>query len=808
MTIILQDLRQAFRRLVKKPGFATTAIITIALGIGGGTAIYSVVRGVLLKPLPFEDPDRLVTLDVMGTRGFHISLSIPNYIDWRDRNRSFSSFGASTGWDLTLSGEGPAQIIRGRAVLGDFFAVLGIDAALGRVIPAPETEPGAENIVVLSHGFWQQTFGGDPAIVGRTITLQDAPVTVVGVLDRGVGFPNAGVDAYFPMGVMAERLPWDNRGSSFGTRAIARLAPGVTSQAAQSDMDRVGREVRELEGEDVAVAEIRSLNDFYVGNVRSSVWILVGAVVFVLLISTANVANLLLARGETRRRDLAVMSALGAGRHALVRAQLVESLLISGIGGVAGIALAYVSLPMITSLLAGNLSLTLLDRVAIDGGVLAFAAVLSVVTGVAFGILPALRNSQLELYNELRNQGRGSDGGGNRTRSVLVIAEVALALVLLVGAGLMMRALQELTNVDKGFEAENVLAARITLPRETYTTKESWLGFQEELLERVDALPGVTASAVTLLLPLADRSWEMSIFPADVPFDREQAPSVLFGIVSSDYFAVLGVPLVEGRSFSNADRDGTILVAIIDETMAERFWPGESAVGKQVNLPFNDAELDLLTVVGVARNVRHYELQSPSRIQVYVPVTQSGARWGMSMNVIVKTVVPPTNLAESLRREVAEIDSEVPVSQLSTMERYVDNQLSTSRALQSVLILFGAVAFALSGIGIFGVMSYTVAQRTREIGIRVALGAQNSDILKRILGQGMMLVATGIGIGLASAAGLTRYLESVLFQVSPMEPAVYAGAVVFLTVVAFLAAYLPARRATRVDPVLVLKEEV
>ena len=391
---------------------------------------------------------------------------------------------------------------------------------------------------------------------------------------------------------------------------------------------------------------------------------------------------------------------------------------------------------------------------------------------------------------------------------MLVIAEVALALVLLVGAGLMMRALQELTNVDKGFEAENVLAARITLPRETYTTKESWLGFQEELLERVNALPGVTASAVTLLLPLADRSWEMSIFPADVPFDREQAPSVLFGIVSSDYFDVLGVPLLQGRSFTNADRDGTILVAIIDETMAERFWLGESAVGKQVNLPFNNEELDLLTVVGVARNVRHYELQSPSRIQVYIPVTQSGARWGMSMNVIVKTVVPPTNLAQALRREVAEIDSEVPVSQLSTMERYVDNQLSTSRALQSVLILFGMVAFALSGIGIFGVMSYTVAQRTREIGIRVALGAQNSDILKRILGQGMMLVATGLGIGLASAAGLTRYLESVLFQVSPMEPAVYAGAVVFLTVVAFLAAYLPARRATRVDPVLVLKEEV
>lgn len=803
-------MRFALRSLARHPVFAGVGTLTIALAVAGNTTIFAVLKALVLDPLPFKNPAELVTLDVRSNRGFLVSTSIPNYRDWAG-SRAFRSVGASAPWAMILTGRDQAQVLTQQAVLGDFFGTLGVTAYRGRLFLPAETEPGAEATLVLSYGFWRVRLGGDPDILGQTLVLDQRPYLVVGILPQGFGYPSPDVDAYLPMGSIPG-LPWDDRQSSFGTRIVARLARGATPSLAQQDLDRITAGVEAQVGQVIGHPELRTLTDFYVRDLQRQAWVLMVAVGFVLLIAVANVGSLVLARGEDRRREIAVRAALGARRRELVRLLLSESLLLSSLGGVLGLGLAFAAIRALVPMLPSDIPQLLTGRVHVDGGVLLFTLLVATGAGLLFGIVPALRGSSVDLAPELREGTRGSSSRQG-LRSGLVVTEVALSLVLLIGAGLMLESLGNLRTVDKGFDADRVLTGRVGLAQQRYPNQERWRAFFEELLPRVAALPGVRAAAVSLLLPLSNRSWELGILPDNVAYDRTRAESVLYNIVSSEYFQAMGVSLLRGRAFTPEDRDGAPLVAIIDETMATKFWPGEDAIGRRVSFETanNSNRPDdppvWRTVVGVVKNVRHYELANPSRIQVYVPLQQTHNRWGMGMNVILRTDVPPATLLEPLRREVARLDKDVPLSAPRPLEDYVTGDLSGSRVLSILLATFGGVALLLAAVGIFGLVSYSVAQRSREIGIRMALGADARSVFGWVGRLGLGLAGLGVGLGLIAAAVVTRLIRTLLYNVGPLDPALYAGLAVLLIGVSLLATYLPARRAIRIDPASVLKQE-
>ncbi len=801
----------AIRTLRKHPAYATVGALTVALAVAGNTAIFAVVKALVLDPLPYRDANRLVTLDVRSTRGFLISTSIPNYRDW-GAGRAFSRYGAEAGWGMTLTGRGDAERLDLRAVLGDFFGTLTASAYRGSLFPAAATEPGAAAVIVLGYGFWQQRFGGDPGVVGQTMILDERPYVVVGVLPPGFGYPSPAVDGYVPMGSIPG-LPWADRQSSFGTRVVARLAQGVTPRLAQQELDRLTSNVEAQLGQPIAHPEIRTLTDFYVHGLRRQAWVAFGAVGCLLLIAVANVGGLALVRGEDRRREVAVRAALGAGRGKLIRVLLGESLLLAFLGGALGLALAFAAVHGLGPLLPREIPQLLRERIGIDGGVLVFTLAITTVAGLLFGVVPALRVSDLQLAGELREGARGSSTGRQHLRSALVVAEVALSLVLLVGAGLMLESLANLRHTDKGFDETSVLTARIGLPRQRYATEDRWLGFFTDLLPRMAALPGVRGAAFSLLVPLSDRSWEMGILPDNVAYDRKDARSVLYNVVSPSYFRVMGIPLLRGRTFTASDRDGAPLVAVIDETMAARFWPGQNPIGRRIsfetversNRP--DATPVWRTVVGVVKNVRHYELANRSRIEVYVPLEQTHGSWGMSLYALLKTSVPPASLAAPLRREVAAQDADVPLTDVQPLSAYVRGDLAGSHALGVLLTAFGVVALGLAGVGIFGLVSYSVTQRGREIGIRLALGAEAQEVVRWVGGRSLGLTALGVACGLAVAVPLTRLLRSLLYEVRPLDPPLYGGLALLLLLVAAAAAYLPARRAARIDPAGVLRQD-
>jgi putative ABC transport system permease protein len=811
-----QDLRFAVRMLRKRPGFTAVAVLTIGVGIAATTSIFSVVDGVLLEPLPVEEPERLVVPNVIGPSGFEISLSIPNFKDWRDRNRTFASLGANATRSRTLTGGERPEMVTTRIVLGDWFETLGVAPHLGRTIASDETWAGAGAIAVLTYAFWQRHFGGDPGALGRTLILDGETFTVVGVMPPEFVFPSASTDIFVPMGFYSERMCWEARGCSQGTWAIGRLAEGVTQTAAQEDLDRIAREISEEEGDQQAVARLESLSDAYVGDIRRQVWILMAAVAFVLLIACANVASLLLARVESRRRETALRTALGAGQTRMIRHFLTEAVVLGLTGGAFGLALAWIGVRLLVSMIPADVPSILHGRIDLDVTVLLFAFGAAALAGLVFGIAPALRAARPDLNSELKEGSRGSVGRGRqRLRSVLVIGEVALSLVLLIGAGLMIQSLGELRNVDKGFDPANVFTARVQLPQVRYDGPEPARAFWQELIERVEALPGASSASLSQIVPLQGNSWENFVFPEGVELEQENGRSVLYHMITPGHFETLGIPVLRGRGFTPADREGAQRVVVIDERMAEMFWPGEDAIGKRITYETEEVEDDhegdaprlWRTVIGVTRNTRHYELESPSRIQLYVPLQQSGLSWTTSMYVIAKTAGDPLALTELVRSEVEAMDPDVPLTEVETLEGYVDGAMAGSRAMSRLLTVFGGVALFLSAIGIFGVMSFSVVQRLREIGIRMALGANAGDVVRMVSLQGLGLTAVGVAIGLVAAFGLTRLMASLLYGVSPADPVTYAGFAAFLVAVSLLAAWFPARRATRVDPVIVLREE-
>jgi putative ABC transport system permease protein len=815
MGSLWQDLRYGLRTLVRRPGFAAVAVITIALGIGTTTAIFSVVNGVLLEPLPVHEPQQLVIPNVIAPTGYEISLSIPNFKDWRERSRSFQTFGANMSRNMTLTGTDRAAIVQTRAVLGDFFETLGVAPYMGRVIASDETWAGAAPLAVVTYRFWERRLGADPDALGRTISLDGVPYEIIGVMPPEFQFPSAETEVFLPMGFLSEDLCWDNRSCSQGTWAIARLSDGVGIEMAQADLDRVTRELSDEEGEQVAVARLQRLSDALVGDVRTPILILMGAVGFVLLIACANVASLLLSRGESRRRELALRAALGAGRGRVVRQLLTESVTLGLCGGVLGVGLAYLGLRVLIPASSSSIPAAAAERIGLDPTVLAFTFIVSVGAGLLFGVAPALRTSARQLVGALKEGGRSASVGRarQRLRSGLVVAEVALSLVLLIGAGLMIQSLRKLGNVDKGFVAENIFTARVSLPPGRYDSKQKTRRFFDDLLRRAQALPGVRTASLSQIVPLQGTSWEQSIVPEGTPREPENLQSVLYYMVTPDHFATFGMTLLRGRGFAEQDRDGVDPVCIIDETLAEKFWPGEDPIGKRVN--FEEAagstrENPILlwrTVVGVVRNVRHYELENPARITVYVPMEQSEGMWTTAMYVAAKTAGDPLQLAEPVRRELAALDPDVPLYRIETMQGYVRQAMSNTRLVGGLLSTFSVLALLLSAVGIFGVISFSVVQRLREIGIRMALGARKGDVLRMVTAQSLRVSLTGVALGLAAALALTRLLSSVLYQVDPVDPFTYVALAVFLVAVSTLASYLPARRATRVDPAIVLREE-
>ena len=805
MSLISQDAGYAVRALRRRPWLAGVAIGTMAIAIAANTAIFSIVSAVLLKPLPFHQPSQLVTIDSRSYNGFTVSTAIPNYRDWRDQSTIFQAVAASAGWNMTLTGEGSARVLTGRAVIGDFFGLLGLRPAIGRLPSAAELadHAGVPAVVVISDGFWREHFGADQSILGRAINLNGGPYTIVGVLPPGVGFDDPLIEIYFPMGSLPD-LPWDDRDSGFGTRVFGRLKPGIDLRSAQRDLDRVGRNVRAI-APTAALPEIRSLSQWYLGDVRGELRILMAAVAFVLLIAIANVGNLLMARAEERQRELSVRAAIGAGRRDIVRLLLVEAVVLAVAGGVVGIFLAFGAVRALVPLLPADLPALLVQRVHVDGAVLAFSVTLTVLAGFVAGLGPVWRCTRTGGI-ALRS-GTRVIAGSSRLRSSLVVLEVALAVIVIVGAGLMIRSLDRLAHVDKGFESAGVFTAAVSAEARG-DQRESWRSFYDQLRSGAAALPGVRTAALTLLVPLSERAWELRIHPEGVPVEAATGQSALFNIISPEYFAAFGIPLMRGRGFLESDRDGAPLVTVVDETLAQRFWPGVDPIGKRVTFERDSTNTPVYrTIVGVARNVRHYTLREASRIQVYVPAFQTNGRFGMVLRLALRTTVPPEQLAGPLRAMVAQLNPGSPVTQIETMDGYVDHALATLRAMTRVLAAFAAIALGLAALGVFGLVSFDVSRRLREIGIRVALGATAGGVLGWVVKRALSPALIGVAAGLVAAAFLTRVLSGLLFEVSPLSLPVYGLAGVSLAAVAVLAALLPARRATRVNPVMILNDE-
>ena len=817
------DLRYAARSLRRAPVFTTIAMLTLALGIGANSAIFSVVNAVLLNPFIVPQLDRLAFIEMRSNQGYDISLSIPNTRDLLAGARAFEAVGAARGSGATITGGEAPERIATQMVYGDFFTALGVQPLIGRVQSAAETERGAEATIVLGHAFWERRYAKDRAVIGQVINLNERPFTIIGVMPPRFEEISRGSDGYVPMGAYTD-LPWEQRGNSPGIVAVGRLRDGVGWEEVASDLGRVVRDVKTRGDEPGGTFTVEPLRTQLLGDAEPALFVVTAAVGLVLLIACANVANLLLARGESRSRELAVRAAIGAGRGRLVRQLLTESVLLALLGGTIGVVLAVIGVRALKAGIPSNVPGA--SHIGIDAPVLAFTFGISLLTGLAFGLVPALRASRTsaDLAEGLREGSRGSGDGRERQRlrGILVASEVALAVLLLVGAGLTARSFAALRAVDPGFEPDGIVTARVSPPVARYRERERWTGFYDALLERTRAIPGVRATALNTLVPLGGNSNETQVRAEGMA--QEDGQSVLQMMVSPDYLRTMQIQLVRGRGLEATDGPGAPFVAVVDEVMAERFWPGEDPIGKRITFEptpkpgrsfpgpgaeFNPDDFEPLwrTVVGVVRNVRHYELQSPSRMQVYYSYRQFAFPQTPTMYLFAKTDGDPAALTEALRRELRAIDPGLPLYQVRTMEEVVGARLATGRLVGALLGFFGTGALVLAAIGIYGVISYTVVRRTREIGVRIALGAQQGDVVRMVVGSGGRLALVGVAIGLAGAFALSRLIAGLLYGVKPWDPATFLVVPVVLGAVALFAAWLPARRAARTDPALALASD-
>jgi predicted permease len=798
-----QDLRFGLRMLRKNTGFSLVAILTLALGIGANSTIFSFFNGVLLRPLPYQEPDRLVLLDEIATKrgGGSLGVSFTNHLDWRAQNQVFTEIGGYHSITFTLTGTGDAEELPGAMASSGLFSLLGVPPLLGRTFTPEEDQRGSSRVVMLGYGVWQRRFGGDPKIIGRTVTLVNRAWEVVGVMSPDFKFP-AGAEFWIPLTLDTKGWPR----TMHGMGALARLKPGVTLAQAQSDMNNIARRLAEQypasnEGLDVRVTELRG---HLVKDYRRGLWILLGVVGFVLLIACANVANLLLARATARQREMAVRAALGASRWRILRQALGESLLLGTLGGGAGMLLAWLGLDLLLAAIPVELPYWM--QFKMDGRVLAFTLVISLLTSLIFGAAPAWQAARIDLSEALKEGGRsGTSGNRQQLRHLLVVAQVALALILLVGAGLMMRSFLRLQQVSLGFNPDNVLTLRVTVPGIGY--KGGSALFFHQLLERVNALPGVTNAGAIVALPLTDidNAWDIGLVTeSQANMSLQQAPRISLGIITPQYLRAMEIPLLTGRAFDGTDTQATPKVAIIDERLVRAHWPNASPLGQRIRIGQADDRADWYTIVGVAEAVQHDRPDVATRPTVYVPNLQKHVG---HQTLVVRSPLPPEALLVAIKNVVKEMDAKLPVTHVAMMRDVIAESIWQPRLYAVLFAVFAVVALLLAAVGIYGMMSYAVATRTNEIGIRMALGALPRDVLRLVVGQGMLLAFGGIGLGLVGASLLTRMLKALLFGVSATDPLTFAGVALLLTLVALLACWIPAQRATKVDPLIALRCE-
>ncbi len=796
-----QDLRFGARMLLKQPGFSLIAVVTLALGIGANTAIFSIVNAVLLRPFPYPAPERLV---ILGEYISSESVSYPNFVDWRAQHTVFDGISAVRGNEsFNFTGSGEPERLQGRLVSAEFFSTLGVKPLVGRDFLPEEDRPSATPAVILSYGLWQRRFGADPGVIGQQLTLNNQRFTVVGVAPPRFQFGEE-ADVTVPIGLQAERFK--NRGSDPGTGVVARLKPNVSQQQAEAGMNVIAARLEQQypktnKGRRVL---IKPLHESFVGNVRQPLLILLGAVGLVLLIACANVANLLLVRASARQKEMAVRVALGASRVTLIRQLLTESVLLAALGAALGILLAFWG----TSVIAAQLpdGIPRLQEAKVDAPVLVFTLAISLLTGLLFGLAPALQASRPNLTEGLKEGERGSSGRRQWLRNVLVVGEVALTLMLLVGAGLLIQSFRRVLGVDPGFNPQNLLTMQVSI---TNPDGQQIANFFEQLQQNVGNLPGVKAVAVSNGLPFGGTNHPTFVIEGRP--EPEKKPNAQRYAVSPDYFQALGIELIKGRVFNAQDTRDSPRVVVIDEVLARQHFPNEEPIGKRIRQP--SADSPSLEIVGVVRHVEPYSLdgQGPGPAQFYTNFNQQPLQLIPNsvrrINLLVRTEVEPLSLASAVRAQIAALNKDQAVFNVRTMEQAVAQSVAPRRFSMLLLTVFAVVALALASLGIYGLMSYAVAQRTREIGVRMALGAQVSDVLRLVIVQGMKLALVGVALGLVAALALTRLMKSLLFSVSTTDPLTFLLIALLLTGVALLACYLPARRATKVDPLLALRNE-
>jgi len=805
MGTLVQDLLFGARILVKKPGFTWIAVMTLALGIGANSGVFSVVNAVLLRPLPYPEPERLIRLwESNPGRGWpEFPAAAPNFEDWRKQQSVCEQLAAYEFTTFNLTGDGEPQRVAALGVTATLFPALGILPALGRNFLSEEERAGGNRVAILSDGLWHRRFGADPNLIGRQIQLNGQSYTVVGVMPPRFQLTR-GTELWVPLVLDPAVYPWRADRSNHNLQVIGRLKPGVSLAQAQAAMETIARQLEQQYPKSNAGwgVRMRTFYDWIVPEqIRRAMLVLLAAVGLVLLIACANVANLLLARASTRQREMAIRAALGASRARIMRQLLTESLLLSTLGGLAGVLLALWGTDLIRASTA--LNLPRLDETRLDAQVLGFTFIVSLLTALIFGLAPAWQASKLDLNETLKEGGRsGSGGARQQLRGALVIGEVALALVLLLGAGLMIRSLAHLQNVPLGFAPENALTMQVSLPTSKYG-EHAPVNFFNQLLERLRVVPGVMDAAAVTQPPLSGSGgWamEVTLEGREAAASDAKLSAATFA-VTPRYFHTMGIPLLQGRDFTEQDRGGAPLALIVSEAFARRFWPNENPIGKR----FRPGTFDSFgTVVGVVGNVRQVSLDNEGGPAFYF----SHGHIGMpGLVVVVRTVAPPETLTAALRAQVHALDHDLPVYNVRAMEQFVSNAAGQPRFQTLLLGLFSAVALLLAAIGSYGVMAYAVTERTHEIGVRMALGAQASDVLRLVVRQGMMLSLVGVAIGLALAFGLTRFLRSLLYQVSPTDALTFALIPVLLIGVTLLACYVPARRATKVDPMVALRCE-
>jgi putative ABC transport system permease protein len=804
---LLQDLRFAVRSFLRAPRFTVPALLALALGIGATSAIFSVVRGVMLKPLPYRDPDRIVVIwenNLRRNRPRNV-IGSANFVEWRERNRSLESIGMVGPARLNVVLDGQPEEVAGLFVSSDAFSALGVTPALGRTFTASEDEQGNHLVMVLSHEFWQTRLGGRGDVLGTSITTNGSPRTVVGVMPPGFTIIGQKADFMVPYGWTLEGLRASpGRGSSHG---LARLRDGVTLEQAADDMKNIAAQLEKEAPQRNANWSVTlvPVHEQMVDQIRPALLVLAGAVLLVLLIACVNVANLLLARSTVRQRELGLRTALGARRARLVRQMLTESLLLSIAGGVAGLVLAVAFHRGLLALVADRIPVPRLDQVSLDLPVLAFTLAVAIATGLVFGIVPALVATG--TANDALREG-GRHGGGPRSRRVLgtlVVAEVALSLVLLAGAGLLVRSFVRLQNVDPGFRAEGVLTARVQLPGARYSDPRLSAGFFTDAVSRIAALPAVRSAAGVSFLPMAGLGIGTSFYVADQPVPAAgEAPTTDVRPITPGFFRTMGIPHLVGRDFTAADTVDSPHVAIVGETLVRRHLSGENPIGKRLKVSIGPAGGMDVEIVGVVGDIRMAALDGEIRPAVYLPHTQLAI--GL-MTFVVRTETEPLSLVNSVATTVRAIDPELPLADVRTMEEVVDATLARPRTVSVLLAVFALMALVLAGVGVYGVMAYSVSQRTQEIGVRMALGATSESVFRLVLGQALRLVMLGVVVGLIVAAALTRVLETLLYETEPLDPSTFAVTALLLTIVATLASYVPARRGMRVAPMEALRAE-